>query len=145
MKPEKKKKSEQAEVELPFPSGISNIKDGSFETFKDELTKALKDYFGKDDYVYIVKTLRTKIVISVEDRQTYTAEYYEVPYKITKTGIEFGEFTKVIQTTIYQKVEQMNREFRKKIKDFVEGKSKIGEAVGLAIKLRRELICRPKN
>jgi len=138
-----KKKTEQAEVELAIPAGISKLGDGSVEAFKEMLANNLKDYFGKGYYVYIVSTYRDKVYVSVEDSKTYKIVYYEVPYKITKLGIELGTITKVEKVTKFQRAEQNNRDFRQKVRAFVTGGGSLAEAVNSAFKLRREIICRP--
>ena len=137
-----KKIKEQGDAEVAFPTGMSSYKDGSFESLKDQLANTLKDYFGKDNYVYVVATYKTKLIVSVEDKQTYTPEYYQVDYKINKEGIELKNFTKVLKVVSYQKAEQL-RDFRTKIREFVEGKGKIGDAINVGMKLRRILICKP--
>jgi len=149
LKPVKKAEQamgEQEEVELPFPVGMAGIGDGSLESFKDALTNQLKGYFGSARYVYITATYRTKAIVDVEDRKTGASDYYEMPYKVTKLGIEFGSPVKVKKVTTFQKMEQENwQQFRKAVQGFVSGKGDLQEVVGLGMKLRRQIVCRPES
>ena len=83
--------------------------DGSFESFKNALSNAAKDSFGgKDKYVYIVSTFKAKLVLSIEDHNGNGATiYYEIPYKATKSGFEFGTPVRVTKVTSFQKAEAL--------------------------------------
>lgn len=146
----KKKKSEQytqgqGEVEVPWPTGISGIGDGTLESFKDALGDELKRVLGTGDrYVYVVATYKSKVIAHVEDSKATSSDYYELPYKVTKTGIEFGSPVRVKRVTNFQKAEQW-RQFRKGVGGFVRGEADLGEVVDLGMKMRRQIVCRPKS
>ena len=146
MKPQKKKKSEQhideQGIDLPLPAGMSYAGDGSLESFKDNLQSALKGHFGGKKYVYIVATYRSKVVVSVEGEGGGASNYYELTYKVSKAGIEFGSPIKMKKIIKYQKAEQ---QFKKKVSSFVNGKMNLGEVVKVGIKTRRHVICRPES
>ena len=125
--------------EVAIPSGISRVGNGSLESFKDKLGDAVRSLFGKDQYVYITATFRNRVIVSVESKGG-GSDYYEVPYKVTKIGFEFGTYKKVEKVIKFQKAEQ---EFRKSVKNFINGSGDLGEAVRCGFSARREILCKP--
>ena len=145
LKPKKESKEqakEQTEVnEIPLPAGASRVGDGSFETFKDRLRDALKALLGGEkNYLYIVATYRTKVVVEVERGGT-AAIHYEIPYKVKKGQFDFGSPVKVVKITKFQKAEQKRwQEYKEGVRAFVRGKATIADVVGSGIKITREAL-----
>lgn len=124
LKPQKKESKRKAEsisggygypmpaggvTSLPMPAGSAKMGDGSMETFKDMLRDALRALFGEKQYVYIISTYRTKVVVDVESNGGKATGYYEVPYTIKKGSFNFGTPVKVVRLTKFQKAEQKRR------------------------------------
>lgn len=139
LKPASKKESKEQvkkeQNEIPLPAGATRVGDGSFEAFRDRLRDALIALFGKK-YLYLVATYRTKVVIGVDESERNT--YYEVPYKVKNGQFDFGTAVKVVKQTRFQKAEQKNwREYRESVKAFVQGKTSLGDVVGIGVRVKR--------
>jgi len=148
LKPQKKTESEEKVADSPFPSGIFDIGDGTLETFRTSMDNAVKGQFGAKNYVYIVATYKSKVVVSVENEKSHKSEYYELPYTYTvsKNIFKFGHPVKVKKMTSYLKAEQENwSKFKKQVSDFVNKSGDLYEVVRSGIELRRRIICRPES